>query len=71
MNQSNSLSIEEMHEVQKLTGQPLFKKEIIFEEKKKKHGLNTENIFIKKPIKQNNDKMRKKIVKKKKVNYNA
>mgnify|MGYP003637904166 CR=1 FL=1 len=71
MNQSKSLTINEMHEVEKLIGQPLFKKEIRFEEKKIKHGLNTENIFIKKPIKQDKDKMRKKNLKKKSSNYNA
>ena len=49
MNQSNRLSINEMHDVHKLIGIPIFKKELLFEEKKKRHALNTENIFIKKP----------------------
>ena len=36
-----------MHEVHARIGQPIFKKEILFEEKKKRHGLNPENIFVK------------------------
>tara|TARA_R110000823_G_C15902931_1_gene497112 strand:- start:590 stop:808 length:219 start_codon:yes stop_codon:yes gene_type:complete len=47
MEQSNKLSIAEMHEVHRMIGQDLFKKEILFEKKKERHGMNAENIFLK------------------------
>jgi hypothetical protein len=66
MDRSPHLSIREMHEVHARIGQPIFKKEILFEEKKKKHALNPENIFVKqkpkeksKPVPKKKDKKAK------------